>query len=164
MDFLLLAVVVLAAFAIAKSARIVPSSQAWIVERLGRYRRTLHPGFHLTLPLFDRVAFRHSLELQQRRAVHDLTTAEERTVPVAIEWSFRVLDERRASYEVADLETFVERLLEAAAKRSVEKRPESDLREATREIEADVQREAAPQLETVGVALVDVSIAAHRRE
>jgi regulator of protease activity HflC (stomatin/prohibitin superfamily) len=50
--------------AIAKTAVIVPQKTAYIIERLGKYRCTLEAGFHILLPFFDRVAYRHTLKEQ----------------------------------------------------------------------------------------------------
>lgn len=44
------------------SAVVVPQQSAYVVERLGRYNRTLEAGFHLLLPLVDRVAYKFSLK------------------------------------------------------------------------------------------------------
>lgn len=51
-------------YVIVKYVRVVPQKQAFIVERLGKYRCTLDAGFHLLLPLLDRVAYKHSLKEQ----------------------------------------------------------------------------------------------------
>ena len=50
--------------AIIKTAVIVPQKTAYIIERLGKYRCTLEAGFHILLPFFDRVAYRHTLKEQ----------------------------------------------------------------------------------------------------
>jgi len=44
------------------TARIVPQKSAYIVERLGKYARTLNAGFHILTPFLDRVAYKHSLK------------------------------------------------------------------------------------------------------
>ncbi len=44
------------------TARIVPQKKAFIVERLGKYSRTLNAGFHILTPFLDRVAYKHSLK------------------------------------------------------------------------------------------------------
>lgn len=48
--------------AILMTARIVPQRQAYIVERLGKYHKTLEAGFHVTVPFADRIAYKHSLK------------------------------------------------------------------------------------------------------
>ncbi len=42
--------------------KLVPTKNAFIVERLGRYSKTLEPGFHLLIPFFDVVTYRHDLK------------------------------------------------------------------------------------------------------
>ena len=44
-------------FKFLRSIRLVPTKFAYIVERLGRYHKTLGPGFHALIPFVDRVAF-----------------------------------------------------------------------------------------------------------
>ena len=60
--FAILAFIILVA--IAKTAVIVPQNTAYIVERLGRYHSTLEAGFHILIPFFDRIAYRHTLKEQ----------------------------------------------------------------------------------------------------
>src|SRR5688572_30464409 len=45
-----------------EGVRIVPQQNAWVVERLGKYSRTLEPGLQLIVPFVDRIAYRHSLK------------------------------------------------------------------------------------------------------
>ena len=48
--------------AIVKGARVVPQKEAHVVERLGKYARTLDAGFHVLFPFVDRVTAKHSLK------------------------------------------------------------------------------------------------------
>ncbi|MEM1082960.1 MAG: stomatin-like protein [Verrucomicrobiota bacterium] len=54
--------VVVVIIVLLKTARVVPQRQAYVVERLGKYRKTLEAGFHILVPFFDRVAYKHSLK------------------------------------------------------------------------------------------------------
>lgn len=45
-----------------KTARIVPQRTNYVVERLGRYSRTLESGFHILIPFIDKVAYQHTLK------------------------------------------------------------------------------------------------------
>lgn len=60
--FVLVATAVIAVVALLKTARIVPQRQAHVVERLGKYHKTLEAGFHILIPFIDRVAYKHSLK------------------------------------------------------------------------------------------------------
>lgn len=48
-------VVAIAGFALYRTIRIVPQAQAYIIERLGRYHRTLTPGLNIVVPFIDGV-------------------------------------------------------------------------------------------------------------
>ncbi len=56
--FILVAVVI-AFFA---SVKIVPQQQNWIVERLGKYHKTLQPGVSILVPFIDSVKYKHTLK------------------------------------------------------------------------------------------------------
>lgn len=55
-------IVIFIVVAVFKTARIVPQKVAFIVERLGKYAKTLDAGFHILIPFLDRVAYKHSLK------------------------------------------------------------------------------------------------------
>src|SRR5947209_10272901 len=53
---------VVAAIFIVQTFKIVPQQNAWVVERLGKYDRTLSPGLEFVTPFLERVAYKHSLK------------------------------------------------------------------------------------------------------
>ncbi len=55
-------VVALVLFVISRVAVVVPQQSAYVIERLGKYSRTLQAGFHILVPFVERVAYRHSLK------------------------------------------------------------------------------------------------------
>lgn len=60
----LIGLVALGLAVLATTIRIVPQKKAYIVERLGKYRKTLDAGFHILAPFLDRVSYRHTLKEQ----------------------------------------------------------------------------------------------------
>lgn len=54
----LLVVVVFVVITVAKGVRLVAQGEEWIVERLGKYHRTLPPGLNILIPYLDRVAYK----------------------------------------------------------------------------------------------------------
>ena len=57
-----LVIAVVAAIFIFQTFKIVPQQNAWVVERLGKYDRTLAPGLEFVMPFLERVAYKHSLK------------------------------------------------------------------------------------------------------
>ena len=64
MDISLVSLVValIVAVFIFQTFKVVPQQNAWVVERLGRYDRTLAPGLQFVVPFIERVAYKHSLK------------------------------------------------------------------------------------------------------
>lgn len=56
MEFLALVVVAFVAVALFSAVRIVPQQVSYVIERFGRYDRTLNAGLHIIVPFVDRVA------------------------------------------------------------------------------------------------------------
>ena len=52
------AILVFALVTVWKGVRIVPQGEEWIVERLGKYNSTLHPGLNIVVPYIDRIAYK----------------------------------------------------------------------------------------------------------
>ena len=57
-----IAVALLVIVTVAKSAVVVPQQNAYVVESLGKFSRTLRAGFHILIPFIERIAYRHSMK------------------------------------------------------------------------------------------------------
>lgn len=99
-SFALVLVVAAVIFA-ANAIRIVPQQSAYVVERLGRYSRTLEPGPHFILPFVDQVRFRHSLKEFVLDIPEQICITKD-NVSVAIDGVifFRVVDPVTATYGI----------------------------------------------------------------
>jgi len=53
-----IALIIFAVVTLAKGVRIVPQGTEWIVERLGKYSATLHPGLNIIIPYIDQVVYK----------------------------------------------------------------------------------------------------------
>ncbi|NWG30975.1 MAG: SPFH/Band 7/PHB domain protein [Rhodocyclaceae bacterium] len=58
MMIFVIALLVFAGITLAKGIRIVPQGEEWIVERLGKYHGTLHPGLNIIIPYLDQVRYK----------------------------------------------------------------------------------------------------------
>ena len=87
--------------AVAKTARVVPQRQQYVVERLGKYRTTLDAGFHILVPFIDKVAYRHSLkELAMDVPSQTCITKDNISVDIDGVLYLQVVDAKSASYGV----------------------------------------------------------------
>lgn len=93
--------VVLVVVTLIKTARIVPQRQAFVIERLGKYSRTLSAGFHILLPFIDRVAYKHSLkEVAVDVPPQMCITKDNIAIEVDGVLYMQVLDAKKASYGI----------------------------------------------------------------
>ena len=82
-----------------RALKVVPQQHAWIVERLGKYDRTLTPGLNFLIPFVDRVAYRHSLkEIPMDVPSQVCITKDNTQLTVDGVLYFQVTDPMRASY------------------------------------------------------------------
>ncbi|UUX94789.1 SPFH domain-containing protein [Aquabacterium sp. J223] len=98
-----LVLLVIAVVFVAKTFKIVPQQHAWVVERLGKYDRTLAPGLKLVVPFIDRVAYKHSLkEIPLDVPSQVCITRDNTQLTVDGILYFQVTDPMRASYGSSD--------------------------------------------------------------
>lgn len=95
------AVAAVTALLFRNTVRIVPERQAFIVERLGKYDRTLGAGFHLLIPFVERIAYRQSLK-EEAMHVQPQTCVTADNVQLNVDGILylRVVDPEKASYGI----------------------------------------------------------------
>lgn len=98
-----LAFLALVVIAIAKTARIVPQRSAFVVERLGKYVKTLEAGFHLLIPFVDRVAYSHTLKENALDVPRQACVTRD-NIQIVVDGVLylQVVDPKQASYGIQD--------------------------------------------------------------
>ena len=96
-------VVVLVVMVIAKTAIVVPQQSAYVVEYLGKYRKTIKAGFHILIPFVERVAYKHNLK-ESAVDIQEQICITRDNVQVGVDGVLylKVLDAQRASYGIGD--------------------------------------------------------------
>jgi regulator of protease activity HflC (stomatin/prohibitin superfamily) len=103
--------VLFAIFLAAKTVRIIPQARAGVVERLGRYSRTLQPGLTVVVPFIDRV--RPLIDLREQVVTfppQPVITEDNVSVGIDTVLYFTITDPKAASYEVANPLQAIEQL------------------------------------------------------
>jgi len=118
--FLVLAVVVV--ILVARTATVVPQQSAYVVEKLGRYCRTLQAGFHVLVPFIERVAYRHSLKEQALDVAEQICiTRDNVQVGVDAVLYMQVLDPAKASYGITNYNFAISQLAQTTLRSEIGK-------------------------------------------
>jgi len=110
--FLFLVVIAIFALSILfRSIRIIPQANAGVVERLGRYHKTLMPGLNILVPFIDRL--RPLIDMREQVVSfppQPVITEDNLVVSIDTVVYFQVTDARAATYEIANYLGAVEQL------------------------------------------------------
>ena len=109
---IVLAVVVLFVLVtLARTIRIIPQARAGVVERLGRYSRTLNPGLAIVVPFVDRI--RDTVDMREQAVSfppQPVITEDNLVVNIDTVIYFQVTDPRAATYEIANFVSAIDLL------------------------------------------------------
>ncbi len=122
MEFLITVVIlaVLAITILVRSVKIIPQARAGIVERLGRYARTLGPGLSIIVPFIDKV--RYTIDLREQVVSfppQNVITEDNLVVAIDTVIYFQVTDSVRATYEIANYIQAIEQLTQTTLRNIV---------------------------------------------
>ncbi|MBW4040788.1 MAG: SPFH/Band 7/PHB domain protein [Acidobacteria bacterium] len=108
---LAIVVVIFVIVVLARAIRVIPQARAGVVERLGRYHKTLLPGLNLLVPFVDRL--RPLLDLREQVVSfppQPVITEDNLVVSIDTVVYFQITDARAATYEIANYLVAVEQL------------------------------------------------------
>jgi regulator of protease activity HflC (stomatin/prohibitin superfamily) len=159
----LVVVVVVAALVVSRSVVIVPAGQAVVVERLGRYRRTLRQGLHVIAPVIDAVRARHALD-DAELALSAVPAITLDNHAVAVDGALRVAvaDPEKATYAVADYREACAQSAGTALRDAIAARPIADARAAHDGLGREVADAAGRTAAAWGVRVTGCEIRAIR--
>jgi regulator of protease activity HflC (stomatin/prohibitin superfamily) len=103
--------VILVISVVVRTIKIVPQATSLIIERVGRYSRTLEPGLHFLVPFVDRV--RANVDLREQVVSfppQPVITSDNLVVSIDTVLYFQATDPKSAVYEIADYIQGIEQL------------------------------------------------------
>jgi regulator of protease activity HflC (stomatin/prohibitin superfamily) len=120
--FLALVVAAVAVVILFKTAIVVPQQSAFIVERLGKYSKTISAGFHILVPGIERIAYKHSLKEAALDIAEQICITKD-NVQVGIDGVLylQVLDAARASYGISDYNFAISQLAQTTLRSEIGK-------------------------------------------
>ncbi|MEO8039115.1 MAG: SPFH domain-containing protein [Betaproteobacteria bacterium] len=109
----IIALFVFVAITIAKGVRVVEQGMEWVVERLGKYHKTLGPGLHIIIPYIDKVAYKVVtkdiiLDIEQQEVI----TRDNAVILTNALAFIKVTDTVKAVYGVTDFSEAIRQLVQ----------------------------------------------------
>jgi regulator of protease activity HflC (stomatin/prohibitin superfamily) len=155
--FLFLAALVI--LTVIKGAVIVPQQMRYVVERLGQYHKTLDAGFHVLIPFFDAVRYRHSVK-EQVVDIPEQVCITSDNVQVGVDGVLyvRVIDAQTASYGIDDYIFGLVQLAQTTLRSEIGKIELDKTFEARTHINANVVAEVDKAAEAWGVKVLRYEI------
>jgi regulator of protease activity HflC (stomatin/prohibitin superfamily) len=106
-----LLITLLVVFLIARTAIVIPQQTVYVIERVGKFSRTLGAGWHILLPFIEEIKYKHSLkETVIDTPVQTCITKDNVQVEVDAILYFKIINPERASYGVEDYKFSLEQL------------------------------------------------------
>src|SRR2546422_7528579 len=107
---------------VAKTAVVVPQQHAFVVERLGRFAGVLDAGFHILVPFFDVIRYRHLLK-EQAMDIPEQVCITRDNVQVVVDGILylKVMDPERASYGISNYQFAIIQLAQTTLRSEIGK-------------------------------------------
>ena len=106
-----IAFVVFAIFLVTSIVKIVPQSEMWVVERLGKYNRTLSPGLSILIPYVEKIVNKQTMkEIMIDIPRQEIISKDNASVSIDAVCFIRVTDPLKATYQIEDIDYAIENL------------------------------------------------------
>jgi regulator of protease activity HflC (stomatin/prohibitin superfamily) len=156
---LALVVAAVAVVILFKTAIVVPQQSAFVVERLGKYSKTISAGFHILVPGVERIAYKHTLKEAALDIAEQICITKD-NVQVGIDGVLylQVLDPARASYGISDYHFAISQLAQTTLRSEIGKIDLDRTFEERATINANVVQELDKASEPWGVKVLRYEI------
>lgn len=159
MEFVALAFLVFVIAFLFLGVKIVPQSQNFLVERLGRYNRTLDAGLQIIIPVFESI--RHKVDILERQLPTNKISAitlDNVTIEIRLAILYRIVEAEKAIYRIYDLDQAIQTTVTGVV-RSVLGRTELDGVQSNRQdLSESIEAELRGVTQEWGIVLSRVEI------
>lgn len=142
-----------------KTAVVVPQRMEYVVERLGKYRKTLQAGLHILIPFFDRVAYKRSLKEEPIDiAAQTGITSDNVTLEVDGVLYLQVIDAKKSAYGIDNYHFAAAQLAQTSLRSAIGKIELDKTFEARETLNGQVVRALDEAAENWGVKVLRYEI------
>ena len=109
-NILYIIIVLLLFLSFRKGIIIVPQQKSYLIERFGKYRRTLNSGLNFIIPFLDRIRDRKGVdlrEIQLPQTKMELITKDNVEIEAEVNIFYRIINPEKSEYRVDNLRGFI---------------------------------------------------------
>jgi regulator of protease activity HflC (stomatin/prohibitin superfamily) len=142
-----------------KSIKIVPQSRVFLIERFGKYVRTLNAGLNYVIPFLDRVSFRIDiLERQLDPFVISVVTRDNVEVDVKTTVFYRIVNAAKTMYRISNLDQAVKTTAISVIRSAGGKQELDDLQSSRESMSDEISRNLEQASEIWGIEITRTEI------
>lgn len=159
MEIVSLALVAVVVVFFGLGVKIVPQSQNFIVERLGRFNRTLEAGLHIIIPVIESV--RHKVDILERQlptSKISTITLDNVTISIDLAILFRVVKAENSVYRISDIDQAIKTTVTGVVRSVIGKTDLDGVQSNRRSITQAIEEELRVVTEEWGIVLSRVEI------
>lgn len=149
----------LALLSLKASVQIVPQSENWLVERLGKYNRTMEAGLHFLIPFFE--AVQHKVPIQERQLPPkpiNAITLDNVTIAISLAILYRIIDASKTMYRISNVDDAIMTIVNGTVRSVIGKTDLDGVQSNRRQLSDEIESELQSVSEEWGILLTRVEI------
>jgi len=154
-----IALLVLVLVALKIGIKIVPQSENWLIERLGKYNRKLEAGLHIIIPFFESV--RYKVQIQERQLPPkpiNAITQDNVTIEISLAVLYRITDASKTMYRIADVDAAILTIVNGTVRSVLGKTDLDGVQSNRRQLAIEIENELQEVSDEWGIKLTRVEI------
>ena len=159
MEIIGLSILALIVIFLMMGVKIVPQSQNYLVERLGRYNRTLEAGLHIVIPIFEMV--RHKVDILERQLpTKEISTITLDNVTIGVELAilYRITEASKSIYRIQNVDQAIQTTVTGVVRSVIGKTDLDGVQSNRRELSEAIEEELRAVTQEWGIVLSRVEI------
>lgn len=155
--YLVLAVLIVTV--LRSAIKIVPQSENWLVERLGKYNRKMEAGLHLLIPFFETV--QHRVAIQERQLPPkpiNAITLDNVTISISLAVLYRIADASKTMYRISNVDEAIMTIVNGTVRSVIGKTDLDGVQSNRRHLSEEIQEDLKAVSDEWGIVLTRVEI------
>ena len=157
--YIAIAVFVLLLVTVGQGVRLVPQGYQWVVQRFGKYQRTLKPGLNIIVPYFDQVAYRLTTkQIVLNVPSQEVITKDNAIIITSAVAYISIMDPQKAVYGVDDYNIAIQTKVQTTLRSIIGEMDLDNALSSRDQIKTKLTDTIATEIEEWGISLRSVEI------